>query len=106
MFGLSNQQAGKYIFATKLELIRFCSFPLEDLMWNLITQVNDGDLAAYITVFDLSRYKGMCFTPFLVYDMVYLSISRNLVTLATLSHWSGYVFMHDCYPFLSKPLLR
>ena len=44
-FVLDNQQAGKYISATELELNRFCPLPLGDLVWYLSTQVNDSDLA-------------------------------------------------------------
>ena len=66
MFGLSNQQAGKYISATELDLIRFQYFTLGELVWHLITQVNNRDLDAYITVFDPSRDKCRRFIPFLV----------------------------------------
>ena len=45
-FGLANQQAGKYISATELELNMFRTLPFGDLVWHLITQVNDSDLAA------------------------------------------------------------
>ena len=44
-FGLANQQAGSYDATTELELIRFRPLPFVELMWNLITQVNGGDLA-------------------------------------------------------------
>ena len=54
-------------------------------MWHLSTQVNNGLLAVYITVFDLRRGKIRCFTPFLVCALVYTSIASKLVTLATLS---------------------
>ena len=54
-------------------------------MWHLSTQANNGIIAVYITVFDLRRGKRRCFIPFLVYALVYLSISGNLVTLDTLS---------------------
>ena len=46
MFGLVNKQAGKYISATELDLIRFWTFLLGEPVWNLSTQVNDSDLAA------------------------------------------------------------
>ena len=75
-------------------------------MWNLITQMNDGDIAAYITVFDPRRFKCTRFITFLVYGLVYPSIASNLVSLDTLSPWSDSVCTHTCYPFLSKPLLR
>ena len=45
-FVLTNQQAGKYITATELKLIRFRPLPLGELMWHLITQVDDSDIAA------------------------------------------------------------
>ena len=45
-FGLTNQQAGKYISATELDINRFWTFPLGDLVWHLSTQVNDSDIAA------------------------------------------------------------
>ena len=31
-FGLANQQAGKYIYATELELVRFRPLPLGDIV--------------------------------------------------------------------------
>ena len=88
---LSNQQAGKYISTTELEINRFCTLPLWELVWYLRTQVNDSDLAAYVTIFDLRSYKCRRFIPFLVYALVYPSIANNLVTLATLSTWSASV---------------
>ena len=51
-FGLANQQAGKYISVTELELNRFRPFPLGELVWHLITQAKNSDIAAYVTVFD------------------------------------------------------
>ena len=45
-FGLTNQLAGRYITATELEFIRFWPLPLGELLWHLITQVNESDLAA------------------------------------------------------------
>ena len=44
--------------------------------------------------------------PLLVYDLVYLSISSNLVYLANLSPKSDSVYKHNFSPFLRKPLLR
>ena len=105
-FGLDNQQAGKYISATELEIIRSRHFPLGELLWHLITQVNDSDLADYITVFDLRRDKRRLFIPFLVYALFYPSIASNLVTLDNLIPWSESVCTHTCYPFLKKTLLR
>ena len=64
-------------------------------MWHLSTKVNNGLLAAYITVFDPRRGKRRCFIPCLVYALVYLSIASNLVNLDTLSPRSNYVFMHN-----------
>ena len=75
-------------------------------MWHLSTQVNDSDLADYITVFDPRRDKRRRFIPFLVYALVYPIIASNLVTLDTLSPCSESVCTHTCSPFLSKPLLR
>ena len=106
MFGLANQQAGRFAPATQLELIRFWPFPFGELMWHLITQVNNGDLADQITVFYPRRGKCRRFITFLVYAMVYPSISSNLVTLATLSPWYDSVCTHTCSPFLRKTLLR
>ena len=57
-------------------------------MWHLITQVNDADLAYYINVLELSRYKRRRFIPFLVYALFYPIIASNLMNLATLSPWS------------------
>ena len=56
-FLLENQQAGKYISATELELNRFRTFPLGEPLLHLSTQVSDSDLAAYITFFDPRRDK-------------------------------------------------
>ena len=44
--------------------------------------------------------------PLLVNDLVYPSITSNLVTLATLSPWSDSVYTHTCSPFSRQPLLR
>ena len=77
-------------------------FPFGELLLHLITQVNDSYLAAYTTVFDLRRDKRRCFIPFLFYALVFPSTTSNLVTLATLSSWYNYVFMHTCSPFLRK----
>ena len=105
-FGLANQQAGSYAPDTELELNRFRSFPLRGLIWHLSTQVNDGNIAAYITVFDPRRGKCRRFNPFLVYALVYPSIPSNLITLATLSPWSDFFRMYTCSPFLRKNPLR
>ena len=40
-FVLDNQQNGKYISATELDLNRFRPLPLRGIMWHLSTQVND-----------------------------------------------------------------
>ena len=53
--------------------------------------MNDSDLATYINVFDPRSGKRRRFIPFMFYALVYLIISSNLVTLATLSPWSDYV---------------
>ena len=106
MFWLANQQAGKYISATELELTRFWPLPLGELVWNFRTQVNYSDIAAYITVFDPSMDKCMRFIPFLVYAMFYPIIASNLMTLVTLIPWYDSFYMHACSPFLGKPFLR
>ena len=93
-FGFSNQQARKYITITELELNRSWPFPLGELVWHLISQVNHSDLAAYITVFDPRRDKRRRSIPFMIYALFYPSISSNLVTLNTLSPWSDYVRTH------------
>ena len=102
-FGLYNQLAGSYAPATELELIMFRPLPLRGIVRNLITQVDGGILAAYITVFDLRRGKSKRFTPFIIFSLVYMSISSNLVTLDTLSTWYDSVHMHTCSPFLRNP---
>ena len=68
--------------------------------------MNNSDISAYINDFDPKKDKRRHFISFLVYAMVYLSISSNLVTLATLSPWSDSVYMHTWYLFFSKHLLR
>ena len=105
-FGLANQQAGKYISATKLELNMFRHLPFVELVWHLSTQLNNSDLVAYISVFDPRRGKHRRFVPFLVYTLFYLSIASNLVTLSTLSPWSDSFCTRKWYTFLRKPLLR
>ena len=104
--GFANQHTGSYNPATELELIRFWSFPFSELVWNLITQVNDGLLAAYIAVFDPSMGKCMRCVPFMVYNMIYTNICINLTTLDTLSPWSVSVCIHTWSPFLRNPILR
>ena len=47
--------------------------------------MNDGILAAYITVFDPRRDNRRRFIPCLVYALVYPIIDINLMTLASLS---------------------
>ena len=93
-FGLNNQQYGRYNPATELELIRFRTLPFGDLVWHLSTQMNDGNLAAYITVFDPRSGKHRPFIQFLVYALVYTSIDSNLVTLDTPSPWYKSVCTH------------
>ena len=44
--------------------------------------------------------------PLLVNAMVYPSVARNLVTLATLSTKPDSVYTHTFSPFLRKPLLE
>ena len=93
-FLLVDQQAGKYISATELELNSFRPLSLRELVWHLITQVNDSDLAVYINVFCLRRDKRRRFIPFLVYALVYPIIASNLLTLANLSPWSDSICTH------------
>ena len=45
-FRFANRLAERYITATELEINRFRPFPFGELVWHLITQVNDGILAA------------------------------------------------------------
>ena len=106
MLGLANQQAEIYAPATEFEAIRFRSLPSREIVWHLNTQGNDVLLAAYINVFDPRRGKRRCFIPFLVYALVYPSISSNLITLATLSPWSDPVYMQTCSPLFSNPIFR
>ena len=86
-FGLDSRLDARYIPATELYIIMFRLFPLGELVWHIIKQVNYSDLDAYITVFDPSRGKRRFFIPFLVYALVYPIIASNLVTLDTLSPW-------------------
>ena len=94
MFVLSNQQARRYIPATELEIIRFQPLLLGELVWHLITQVKNSDLAAYLTVFDPRRDKYRHFIPCLVYALVYPRIASNIVALATLNPWYDSVRTH------------
>ena len=102
MFGLANILAGRFVPATELELNRFRPFPFGDILWHLSTQVNNGLLAAYIIVLEPRRGNCWCFITCLVYALVYLSIASNLVTLATLSTWSEFVYTHINRGFLKK----
>ena len=104
-FLLTNQQAGSYAPATELDLIRFWPLPFGELVWHLSTQMNNGNLDAYITVFEPRRGKCRRFIPFLFYALVYPIISSNLVNLDTLSTWFDSVRMHTCSPLSRKPLL-
>ena len=97
-FWLANKQSGKYIYDNELELNRFQTLPLGELVWHLSIQVKNSDPAAYINVFDPRRDKRRRFITFMVYDLVYLSIASNLVTLDALSPWSDYVCTHPWYP--------
>ena len=103
---LADQQARIYISITELELNRFKPLTLGDILWHLSTQVNNSYISSQINFFDLSRGKRRRFIPFLVYALVYPSISSNVVNLATLSPWYESFCTHTCYPFLRKPLLR
>ena len=90
---------------TELELIMFQNFPLGKLVWHLITQVNGGIIAAYITVFDPRKVKRRRLIPFMVYDLVYPSIASNLLTLYTISPWYDYVCKHTWSPLSINTLL-
>ena len=80
--------------------------PFGELVHHLSTQVNDGDLDSYIIVFEQSRGKSRYFIPFLVYALVCLSITSNLVTLDTLSPCYDYFCKHTCSPFLTNTIFR
>ena len=104
--GLSNRLNGSFATATQLELNLFWPSPLGELVWHLSTNVNNGLLAAYITVFYPRRDKHRCFIPCLVYALIYPSIASNPVTLATLLTRYGSVCTHTCSLLSRKPLLR
>ena len=104
-FGLANQQYESYNPATELEIIRFRPLPSRDLVWHLSTKLNNGIIAAWISVSDLKRGKHKRFIPFLIYALLYPSISSNLVNLATLIPWFDSVCMYTYFPFLRNPLL-
>ena len=61
MFGFSNRLAGSFAPTTEVELNMFWPLPFGELVWHLSTQVNNGILAAYITVFDPRRDNSRCF---------------------------------------------
>ena len=105
MLVLANQQAGGYSPSTELELISFWPLPFRELVWHISTQVNDGILAAYITLFYPRKGKRRRFIPFLIYDLLYPVIASNFMTLATLSSWSEYVCTHTCSFLSSNTLL-
>ena len=90
----------------RVELIRFQPLPFGKIVWHLITKMNDGDLSAWITVFDPRMGNIRRFIIFLVYNLFYTSIATNLVTLDTLSPWYDSVRTHTCYTFSMKLLLR
>ena len=105
-FGLANLLDRRYTPATELELIRFWPLTSGDLVWHLISQVNDCVIAAYINVFDPRNFKHRHFIPVLVYHLVHTSIASNLIILANLSPWYESVCMYTCFLFLRKHLLR
>ena len=74
-------------------------------MWHLITQVNGGNIAAYITVFEPRRGTRRSFITFMVYVLVYLSIASNIVTLDTLSPWYDSVRTQTDLPSQGNPSL-
>ena len=94
MFGLANRLGGSFVPATELKLNRFGPSPLGPIAWHLSTQVNNGIVAAYITVFDPRSTQCRCFILCLVYSLVYPSIYSNLVTLDTLSTWYESICTH------------
>ena len=96
---LANHQAGIYAPDNYLVIIRFCPLPFGGIVLHLITQVNDGLLSTYITIFDPRRVKCRRCIPFLFYALVYPVIASNLVNLDNLSPFSDYVYIHTCSPF-------
>ena len=104
-FGSAKQLVRSFAHANEWEISRFWPLPFRELVWNLIIQVNNGMLAAYITVFDPRRDKRRCFIPFLVYARVYPSISSNRVTLDTIISRPESVYMYNSSTLLRKPLL-
>ena len=92
--GLANQQARSYAYSAELELIVVFPFTSGELVWHLITQVNDSLLAACINIFDLRNDNHRSFIYLLVYALFYLIIAINLVTLAILSPLSDSVYTH------------
>ena len=105
-FGLANWLYENFAPSTELELNRFRPSPFRELVWHLSTQVNNGLLAACITVFDPRRDKRRCFISCLFYALIYPRISSNLVTLDTLIPKYESICTHTCSPFLRKPPLR
>ena len=81
--GLASQLDGSFASDNELYINRFWPSPFGEFVWNVSTQMNNGILAAWITVFDLRRDKRRCLIPCLVYALLYQSISSNLMTLAT-----------------------
>ena len=75
-------------------------------MWHLSTQVNNGILAVYITIFEPWGGKRRCFISFMVYALVYPSIASKLLNLDTLSPKSDSVYTLTCSHFLRKLILR
>ena len=100
-FAFGQPSGWDFIPATDLELNRFRPLPVGELVWHLRTRGNNGLLDAYINIFDPRRGKFSRFIHYLFYSMVYPSISSNLVTLYTLSHWYDSVCTHTLSPFLS-----
>ena len=100
--GLANQLDGSFPPDTELYTNRFWPSPFGEFVWHVSTQMNNGILAAWITVFDLRRDKRRCFIFYLVYALLYRSISSNLMTLANLSTRSDSVCRHTCSTFLNK----
>ena len=94
---------GDKIPATEFKLIRFWPLPFGYIEWHLITQVNDGIIDSYITDLGPRRIKRRRLILFLVYDLVYPSISSTLSALDTPIPWSESIRTHTYYPFSRKP---
>ena len=77
MFGLANRLDGRFAPDTENDINRFRPSPSGELVWHLITQVNNNLRANYITVFELKWDKHRRFVSCLVYYLVYPSTDSN-----------------------------